>query len=138
MNIKDACKEAHETSTLKGFWSEECKECKGTGTIVKVNLTENRNIESETLLCTGCKGRGRIPIDRNNGELIALMHSELSEALEVLRKDKNNTDKLSEELADCCIRIFDFCGGRNIDLEKAIKEKMNYNKTRPIKHNKLF
>ena len=32
------------------------------------------------------------------------------------------------------IRIFDFCGGNDIDLEKIILEKMEYNETRPYKH----
>lgn len=71
--------------------------------------------------------------ERNDGELIALMHSELSEALEVLRKGKGK-GKLAEELADCCIRIFDFCGARGLDLEGAIVRKMEKNRGRPYRH----
>ena len=44
---------------------------------------------------------------------------------------------IPSELADVVIRIFDFCGGMNIDLEKIILEKMAYNETRPYKHNRL-
>ncbi|MEA1904335.1 MAG: hypothetical protein U9M97_00415 [Candidatus Hadarchaeota archaeon] len=71
--------------------------------------------------------------ERNDGELIALMHSELSEALEVLRKGEGK-EKLAEELADCCIRIFDFCGARGLDLEGAIVRKMERNRSRPYRH----
>lgn len=75
--------------------------------------------------------------ERNDGELIALMHSELSEALEAMRGHAAKED-IAEELADCCIRIFDYCGAKNIDLEKAIFKKIEYNKTRPYRHGKKF
>jgi NTP pyrophosphatase (non-canonical NTP hydrolase) len=76
--------------------------------------------------------------ERNDGELIALMHSELSEALEALRNHAKK-DELAEELADCCIRIFDYCGARRIDLQQAIKKKIKKNRLRPHRHgNKKF
>jgi NTP pyrophosphatase (non-canonical NTP hydrolase) len=74
--------------------------------------------------------------ERNDGEAVALMHSELSEALEGMRH--NNQENVAEELADCLIRIFDYCGGKEIDLEAALVKKMEYNKTRPYKHGKTF
>lgn len=105
--INDLVKSAHENSVNHGFWEK----------------------------------------DKNFGEVIALMHTELSEAYEEYRNHKNVDETYYEEdgkpcgvpseLADVVIRVFDFCGGANIDLEKIILEKMEYNKTRPYKHGKL-
>ena len=71
-------------------------------------------------------------IERNKGELLALIHSEISECLEGVRKDLMD-DKLPHrkmeevELVDAMIRIFDYAGGFGLDLQGAFEEKMAYN-----------
>lgn len=75
------------------------------------------------------------PIKRNKGELLALIHSEISEALEGERKnlmdDKLPHRKMAEvELVDAIIRILDYAAGFGYDLQGAFDEKMAFNATR--------
>lgn len=65
-------------------------------------------------------------------ELLCLIHSETSEALEAYRQ--NSFLKLSEELADICIRVFDMAEEYEIDLEYEIEKKHIINLQRPYKH----
>lgn len=75
------------------------------------------------------------PLDRNVGEMLALIHSEVSEALEGHRKGKMDDHlphrkSIEVELADACIRIFDLAAGLGLDLGGAIVEKDLYNQQR--------
>ena len=77
------------------------------------------------------------------GQKIALVHSELSEALEADRKDLMD-DKLPDregrevELADAMIRIFDLAGRYQMDLGGALVAKIAFNASRPYKHGKAY
>lgn len=74
-------------------------------------------------------------LTRNKGELIALMHSELSEMFEGERKDLTDehipTRRSAEvEAADLLIRLFDYCGAYEYDLAGAVHDKLLYNTQR--------
>src|SRR5678816_3762456 len=80
--------------------------------------------------------------DVNIPEKLALMHSELSEALEHFRHGNmemfisvsGKPDGFWIELADCIIRILDTAGAYGIDMEYMLRVKADYNKTRPYRH----
>ena len=120
--INDLAKEIHENAIAHGWWEE----------------------------------------DPSFPEIIALCHSELSEALEEYRRGRpnlyfscnaggagglcvgpdehvcdarsNKPEGIAVEMADCIIRILDWCGKEEIDIERIIKTKHEYNKTRSYRH----
>ncbi len=103
--------------------------------------------------------------ERNIGEILMLIVTEISEAMEADRRDRYSLvdseyadeflrtedddefvfdfknavkDTFQDELADACIRIFDLAFARGIDLEWHIKAKMRYNKSREHTHGKKY
>lgn len=86
--------------------------------------------------------RPDVPVETRASK-IALMHSELSEMLEGVRKPANDShcpEFTSEEveLADLFIRGADYAGARGLRLVEAIHAKMKFNEGRPYKHGKAI
>ena len=77
------------------------------------------------------------------GNKLALVHSEITEVLEAIRKDKGSSE-ITTEIADVIIRLLDVYAamrnsGQIIDsLDEKLFEKMQYNKSRKLLHGNLF
>ena len=100
-------------------------------------------ISADVYMTSKANGFWEDGVNRNRGEMIALMHSELSECLEGVRKNTMD-DHIPEfssqeaELADTIIRIMDYGSGFKLRIMEAVIAKMAYNKNRPYKHGKAF
>ena len=115
MEINKLCKDAHENALAHGFW-EDVKWLP----LLKASFTDEKLAINVNAVSTR----------------LMLIVGEVAEAQEGLRE--NDRDNFREELADVCIRVFDLCGGLDINLEFEITKKMAENKLRPYKHGKVF
>lgn len=143
MTITELCQSAHANSKAKGFYEAE-EEI--TEVLSQYDAASVAQFESHMV-----------------AKRLALIHAEVSEALESDRKsqrarvepkdidtpgtiDSNFFDNYSqfikgsfeEELADIIIRVADLAGWKGIDLDAHVRAKMRYNSMRPHKHGKLY
>jgi len=121
----------HQVALDHGWWDME-PDLEKTLTVLREDNLEDLNAVADRL--EDKYGR------RNTGEALALMHSELSEALEGDRHGNPPSEHipefsaLEEELADVVIRALDFGKGRGLNVAQAVLAKVEYNHNRPYKH----
>lgn len=123
-NLTELAKEINSDVRKKGFWNS-------MHNAIKLS-EENSGIFTKDIK------------DAFIAQKLALVHTEVSEAVEALRKDGYESeeyglfekDSFADELADSIIRILDLCGELEIDIEKQIQWKLTKNKQREFMHGK--
>lgn len=129
--LNELSNEIHENNVAAGWWTDLKFDDKVQALVQNYGFNK---ATAEDLLASLGMERSTLKT-RNKGELLALCHSELSEALEGVRKNLQD-EKLPHrsafevELADVFIRLFDIAGAYKLDLGGAIAEKRAYNAKR--------
>jgi len=101
-----------------------------------LEVVKGRSLNELAELCHSiAKEKGFWDKERNIGEALMLIVTEIAEAMEAHRHE--DEENFREELADTFIRLLDLCGGLGIDIEGEIEAKSQKNKKRPYKHGKI-
>lgn len=118
MGIREWTREVHTLAAEKGWWSNE----RTAPELHMLMVTEIAEATEEA---------------RKGSEPVYFEKSGAPKGMEIPEGEKPEGELI--ELADCVIRIMDYCGKKRWNLENAIKIKHEYNKTRPVRHGgKLF
>lgn len=135
-NLNELAKEFHERSKAKGFWDDP----RETGTLLMLIVSElseameadrkgqYAKIDDAEFIIDGKTIREDLDLAIKENDMIKFEY--------IFRTQVKDT--FEDEIADVFIRLFDFIGQRNIDIEKHIELKLRYNQTRPYKHGKKY
>lgn len=132
--MKNLIAKAHGTAKEKGFWDTE------------------RNVSEMLMLVVSELAEAQEALRKNHyadkatseGLMHDLQLQYTDEEFQINRGiwkalfEEKIKSSFEDEIADVAIRLFDLCGGLNIDLEKHIELKMMYNSMRGYKHGKAF
>ena len=126
----------HENAVAHGWWEEE----RGLPEVLMLCVSELAEALEEfrsgrPMLYYPCNAGG-LCVDDRAGENVTCgsrtYNPDHPETPCTARSKK--PEGVAVELADCVIRILDYCGHAGIDIEEAIRIKHEYNKTRPYRH----
>ena len=127
--MEQIIKQAHLMAKEKGFWETE------------------RNVPEMLMLIVSEVAEALEALRKDHfcdKKIASDLHFDVKNAFEMVKEpwkkgfEENVKSSFEDELADVAIRLFDLCGGLDIDLEKHIQIKMKYNSLREHKHGKKF
>jgi NTP pyrophosphatase (non-canonical NTP hydrolase) len=132
--MKEIITKAHSVARDKGFWDSERNQPE------LLMLIVSELAEALEALRKNHHADKKVVIDLLHDIEMSKIDEEFSFSNEDFKAvfEKNIKSSFEDEIADVAIRLFDLCGGLNIDLEKHIELKMKYNSLRGYKHGKAF
>jgi hypothetical protein len=148
MSLMEYAERIHKNADAHGFWpSDETPDA-------LINLIDNRAPGLSPQMLDKMRAFVNAHRGRNFGEMIALMHSELSEALEEHRSGKpafylerqpygpDKPEGTLVEIIDVIIRALDTAYSiaveDGLDLDRVCQAKMEFNESRPHKHGRRY
>ena len=132
--MKEIITKAHSMAREKGFWDSERNQPE------LLMLIVSELAEALEALRKNHHADKKVVVDLVHDIEMSKIDEEFSFSNEDFKAvfEKNIKSSFQDEIADVAIRLFDLCGGLNIDLEKHIELKMKYNSLRGYKHGKAF
>ena len=126
--------EIHENAVAHGWWDEE----RGLPEILMLCVSELAEALEEyrngrPMLYYPCNAGGVCCEEDGSAQCGSRPHNPDDPEAPCSAKSQK-PEGVAVELADCVIRILDYCGHAGIDIEEAIRIKHEYNKTRPYRH----
>lgn len=127
-NLNELSKQFHERAKVKGFWDKIPE----TGTLLMLIVSElSEALEADR--------KGKFAnMNQFEKDLSEMTKYDDEKVYRQLAFFHNIKDSFEDEIADAFIRLFDLCGALDIDIEKHIELKMQYNQTREYKHGKQY
>lgn len=136
MGLNEFATAVHENAVAHGWWDEE----RGLPEVLMLCVSELSEALEEyrsgrPLLYYPCNAGGLCVDDRpeENVSCGSRVYNPMNPE-EPCTARSGKPEGIAVELADCVIRILDYCGQAEIDIEEAIRIKHEYNKTRPYRH----
>lgn len=132
--MKNLIAQAHGTAKEKGFWDTE----RNVSEMLMLIVSELA--EAQEALRKGHYAEKSIADGLKKDLELNHYDEEFTMDIGIWKSlfEEKIKSSFEDEVADVAIRLFDLCGGMNIDLEKHIELKMKYNSLRGYKHGKAF
>lgn len=140
IKLNKLAEEIHQINVDNGFWPTSKDERNKSELLMLIvsELAEAMEALRDNNFCKYSLSKDSLDLSEGEFEEIYKKYKTLSTEDFKMYFEDTIKNTFEDEIADSIIRLLDLCAGLNIDIEKHIEMKVAYNKTRGIRHGKLF